>query len=96
MVDEKEIVRSSGNVYADLGLEDPQSMLLRARLAMAISELIKAEGWSQREAAARMQTTQPRINDAVRGRIGSMSIDRLVDMLAAAGQQVEIRVRRAA
>ena len=95
MADE-EVVRSSGNVYADLGFEDPESMLVRARLAMEISDLIKAEGWSQREAAARMQTTQPKINDAVRGRIGSMSIDRLVDMLAAAGQQVEIRVHRAA
>ena len=95
MADE-EIVRSSGNIYADLGFEDPQSMLLRARLAMEISKIIKTEGWSQREAAARMHTTQPKINDTVRGRIGSMSIDRLVDMLAAAGRQVEIRVNRAA
>lgn len=93
---EEEVVRSSGNIYADLGFEDPQNMLLRARLAMEISELIKARGWSQREAAAQMRTTQPRINDTVRGRIGSMSIDRLVGMLDAAGQQVEIRVHRAA
>lgn len=87
---------SSGNVYADLGYEEPENMLVRARLAIAIDELIKKEGWSRREAARRLHTTESKLSNIVRGRIRHISVDKLINMLAAAGHHVTVTVDNAA
>ncbi len=47
-----EIVRGSGNVFADLGLPDPEERQTKLRLAMAINEILKARGLKQVEAGA--------------------------------------------
>jgi predicted XRE-type DNA-binding protein len=51
---------------------------------------------TQAEAAKRMRTTQPRINDIVQGRIQKCTIDRLVNMLATVGRHVSLTVDKAA
>lgn len=87
---------SSGNLYADFGYEEPENMLIRARLAMAISDLIEAEGWSRREAADRLHTTEAKLSNITRGKVRSISVDRLINMLVAAGRHVTVTVDRAA
>jgi predicted XRE-type DNA-binding protein len=69
------------------------NMKHRSALMMAISEHIKAEGLNQTEAAKLFSVSQPRISDLMRGKIGMFSIDTLVAMLAAAGIEIDIRVR---
>ena len=71
-------------------------MRLRARLMMALAERIKAEGWTQKQAAVRLGLTQPRISDLVRGKIDLFSLDSLVNMVAAAGLHIEMSVEDAA
>ena len=73
--------------------EMPQHQL--SALMMAISEHVKANGLNQTEAAKLFAVSQPRISDLMRGKIGMFSIDTLVEMLATAGIQVDIRVRLA-
>ena len=48
-----EIVRGSGNVFADLGLPNPELEQLRASLAAEIGKTLTSEGWGVREAARR-------------------------------------------
>jgi predicted XRE-type DNA-binding protein len=91
-----EITESSGNVFEDLELPDAENLKLRAQLMIEIEQYIEQHGLTQREAAKRMHTTQPRINDIVQGRIEKCTVDRLVNMLAAVGHHISLSVDRAA
>jgi predicted XRE-type DNA-binding protein len=91
-----EITESSGNVFEDLELPDAENLKLRAQLMIEIEQYIEQHGLTQREAAKRLHTTQPRINDIVQGRIEKCTIDRLVNMLAAVGHHISLSVDRAA
>jgi predicted XRE-type DNA-binding protein len=63
---------------------------------IALSDLIRRSGWTQRQAAAKFGVTQPRVSDLMRGRIDLFSLDTLVDMAAAGGLKPRISVKRAA
>jgi predicted XRE-type DNA-binding protein len=84
---------SSGNVFADLGFPNPEEELVRARLTVAIYELIKQRGLTQTEAARLLGTTQPQVSALMRCRAGNFSIERLLRFLNALDQDVEITVR---
>lgn len=75
---------------------EAQNMKLRAALMMALEAYIHAQGWTQAEAARRLQVTQPRVSDLLRGKINLFSLDTLVNMVVAAGMHVEMRVLEAA
>ena len=75
---------------------EAENMKLRSSLMMALEAHIKAEGWTQTEAARRLHVTQPRVSDLMRGKIDLFGIDTLVNMLTAAGLHVEIHVAKAA
>jgi predicted XRE-type DNA-binding protein len=84
---------SSGNVFADLGFPRPEEELVKAKLTVAIHELIKRRGLTQTEAADLLGTTQPQVSALMRCRAGNFSIERLLRFLNALGQDVEITVR---
>lgn len=75
---------------------EAENMKLRAMLMMALKDHIESEGLTQAAAAKRFGVTQPRISDLMRGKIEVFAIDTLVNMLAAAGLHVEMKVGRAA
>jgi predicted XRE-type DNA-binding protein len=70
------------------------NMKARSALMTAISTYLAERGWSQAEAARALGVTQPRISDLMRGKVHLFSIDTLVNMLAAAGLRVDLRVKR--
>lgn len=72
------------------------NLKLRSQLMVAVSEYMGQSGLTQVEAAERLGTTQPRLNDVLRGRIEKCTVDRLVNMLSAVGYQVDLRVSHAA
>ncbi len=90
------VTGADGNVFADLGLQDAENLRLRAQLMIEIARYIEEHRLTQAEAARRMQTTQPRINEIVQGRMEKCTIDRLVNMLTAVGRHVSVTVNRAA
>lgn len=47
----EKIEMGSGNVFADLGLEDSEQLLLKAELASRITQLIEKKGWTQAQTA---------------------------------------------
>jgi len=81
-------------------LEDDDSLAenlkLRSRLMMAIAEYVAESGLTQTEAARKLGTTQPRLNDVIRGRIDKCTVDRLVNMLSQAGFRVDMKIHHAA
>ena len=68
----------------------------RSSLMMAVVTHIEKNGLTQAQAAKQFGVTQPRISDLMRGKIDLFSLDTLVNMLAAAGLRVEIKLRKAA
>jgi predicted XRE-type DNA-binding protein len=90
--------KGSGCVFRDLGFSPVEAANLRMRAAMmnALIAHIEMKRLTQVEAARLLGVTQPRISDLMRGRIHLFSIDRLVNLLAAAGLRVDVRVRKAA
>jgi len=82
--DEKEgVFPSSGNVFTDLGLPDPEARLAKAQLAQAIRSRIAEYGLTQTQAASRLGTTQACVSEVINGRIGKMSYELLLDYLTA-------------
>ena len=86
--------KSSGNVFADLGLPHAEQELLKARLTLQIYRLIKERGLTQSEAGKILGIHQPNVSALMRNRSGSFSVERLMEFLTALGQDVEITVRR--
>ncbi|HEV2698316.1 MAG TPA: helix-turn-helix transcriptional regulator [Terriglobales bacterium] len=85
--------KSSGNVFADLGLPHPEQELLKAKLALEIYRLIKQRGITQTEAGKVLGIKQPHVSALMRNRAGVFSVERLLEFLTALGQDVQISVR---
>lgn len=73
-----------------------ENMKLRSGLMRALSEHLVRTGMSQAQAASLFGVTQPRVSDLMRGKINLFGLDALVNMAAAAGMHVEMRVMDAA
>ncbi len=93
MSDETGVTRSSGNVFADLGLPNAEEELAKVDLAFEISRIIEERGLTQVEAAEIMRVDQPKVSALVRYRLNGFSMERLYRFLNALGRDVEIIVR---
>jgi len=88
------IIKSSGNVFVDLGFppDEVAVLTLRAELMVMLRKLIAAKGWTQSQAAGVLGVTQSRISDLVRGKHERFSLDMLVTLAARAGRTVKLRL----
>lgn len=90
----RKAVKSSGNVFLDLGFAPHEAsvMLLRAQLAEALRAWMEREGLTQAQAAKRLGIAQPRMSDIVRNKVELMSLDYLVALCAKAKVGVGLRL----
>jgi predicted XRE-type DNA-binding protein len=88
-----EITSSSGNVFADLDLPNPEEMLVKAELARKISNAITARHITQAEAAELLGIDQPKVSALMRGRLTGFSLERMFRFLNTLGIDVEITVK---
>lgn len=90
--DRSKRIRSSGNVFRDLGFppEEAEHLLIRSDLMIQLQRIITSRNLKQAEAAKILRVTQPRVSDLLRGRIDLFSTDALIDMLARLGVQVRL------
>ena len=70
-------------------------MRTRSRVMIAIQREVRSWGLTQAEAAERLGVTQLRLNDLLRGKIGTFSLDALVDLTSRAGPSVAIDIAKA-
>ena len=89
-----EFTRSSGNVFADLELPEPEELLAKAGLANQICTIIEERGLTQTQAAQVLGITQPNVSLLMRGRLAGFSMERLVRFLLLLECDVEIIVKR--
>jgi predicted XRE-type DNA-binding protein len=87
------VVEGSGNVFADLGLPNPERELLKAQLTLQIYSIIKASRMTQGEIAKILGVQQPQVSLLMCNRAGNFSVGRLMEFLTALRQDVEITIR---
>ena len=86
---------SSGNVFADLGLKNPEELLAKAELVQRICDIIAERRLTQVKAAEVLGIDQPKISALMRGKLDGFSTDRLFRFPNALGSDVEIVIRPA-
>jgi predicted XRE-type DNA-binding protein len=89
------VEEGSGNVYADLGYADSESMLVKAELAAKIAEIIQRRALTQADAARILGLTQPKISALLKGQFRGISERRLLECLTRLGQDVHIVIKPA-
>ncbi len=90
---ERDYTVSSGNVFADLGLPNPEEALAKAELAHKIAGLIEDKGLTQVQAAKLLGVDQPKVSALIRGRLSGFSLERLMRFLLLLGQDIKITVQ---
>ena len=89
------IEKSSGNVYADLGMADAQEMLVKAKLASKIGDIIKRQNLTQQQAAELLVMPQPKVSLLLRGQFRGISEAKMLECLARLGRDIDIVVKPA-
>ena len=90
--DTPEYARSSGNVFADLGLPKSDELLAKAALANQIASIVSHRHLTQMEAARVLGTGQPNVSELLAGKLDGFSIERLIRYLNTLGRDVQIVV----
>ena len=85
--------RGSENVFADLGLPDAEEMLLKSTIVIELRRLIKQRKLTQTAAAKLIGINQGDLSKILRGRFRGYSEARLMRMLTAFGQDVQITTK---
>jgi predicted XRE-type DNA-binding protein len=85
--------QGSENVFADIGVRDPDESLVRAKLAKQIAELIRRKGLRQNQVSEILGVDQSKVSKLVRGRISGFTSDRLLRYLNALGCDIHIQIR---
>ncbi len=89
---QKIVTRSSGNVFADLGLPDADDLLAKANLALHIRRAIEARKLTQVQAGKLLGLDQPKVSSIINGHLDGFSTDRLMRFLNDLGCDVQIAV----
>jgi predicted XRE-type DNA-binding protein len=87
------VTPSCGNVFADIGVAEPEEELAKAQLASRIREVVRRSRLTQVAAAAVMGIDQPKVSALLNGRLTNFSSERLMRLLTRLGQDVEIVVK---
>ena len=90
------VSRSSGNVFRDLGLKNPEELLAKTKLAARIVQILEERKLSQTQAAKLLGIDQPKVSQIYRGRLDDFSLERLMRFLTALHQDIRIVVEEKA
>lgn len=88
-----EVKMSSGNIFADMGYENPEEALTKAKIAGRICDILKAKKLTQIAAAKILKVDQPRVSDLICGRLRRFSTEKLFEFLTALDQDIEIVIK---
>ena len=88
-----EYEESSGNVFKDLGLPNPEERLVKARLSSMIYDIIEERGMTQVKAAKILGISQLKVSALRNGRLSGFSIEQLFLILRKLDRDIEIVVR---
>lgn len=89
-----EITESSGNVFADLGLEEPEERLAKSDIAAKIAQIIEKRHLSQAAAAKLLGISQPKVSLILNGQLKGFSMEKLLLLMVALDRDIEIRIKK--
>lgn len=89
-----EFEHSSGNVFADLGLDEADELYTRAALGVQVVKILQEEGYTQAEAAKRLGIKQPEVSALVCARFHRFSQERLIGFLNKLNWKATIQISR--
>src|SRR5690606_20259992 len=84
----------SGNVFADLGFDNPEEEIIKAKLVREFRDIVRKRGLTQAKIADLICIKQPDVSAIMTGKTGKFSITRLIRFLDRLDYQVEVVVRR--
>jgi predicted XRE-type DNA-binding protein len=87
-----EFEEGSGNVFTDLGLEDAEELLTRAKVGFHVYQILKDKKLAQREIAALLGIKQPEVSHLMNGHFSRFTTDKLLDFLKRLDRKVTIRI----
>ena len=85
-------VITTDDIFADLGLKDPEELKARSDLLSEVVKIIRKSGLSNKEIAKILEISPPKVSSLMTGKITDFSNDTLMNYLALLGCNVEIRV----
>jgi predicted XRE-type DNA-binding protein len=91
--EETVIEHGSGNVFTDLGFDDAEEMLAKAKLVQAISRTMADRNMTQTQLAEVLGIHQTKVSKLLRGITEGFSSDRLLGILNGLDQDIEIIIR---
>ncbi len=91
----EKVQESSGNVFANLALDQPRDRLVKAELAHQICQAISARRLTQTKAAEIMRLDQPKVSALMHGKLKGFSVERLFQCLNDLGHEIQITIRPA-
>ncbi len=91
-----ECERSSGNVFADIGVPNPEAALAKAEIARRINRIIAERQLTQAEAADILGVDQPRVSALNKGRLSLFSLEKMMQFASRLGNKVEITIKPSA
>ena len=89
----EEVVRSSGNVFRDLGFADAEERQTKVRLAAAINQLLNRRRLAQSAVARQLGINQPKVSALLNYKLDGFSVERLMRFLTALDQDIKIVIR---
>ena len=89
-----QVIRGTGNVFADLGFADAEERQTKLRLALAINQIIEQKNLTQAAAAALLKVNQPKVSALLRYKLDGFSVERLMTFLTSLDRDVEISIKK--
>src|SRR4029077_7097336 len=86
------VTKSSGNIFADIGIPNADEHFVKAEIVLDIAARIKAKKLTQAQAAKIMALSQPDVSKLLRGNFAGYTLDRLFSFLRALGNDVRIQI----
>lgn len=88
------VLRSSGNIFADLRVAKPDERKTKLHLAVAINGILQERTLTQKQAGSLLRITQPKVSALANYRLSGFSVERLMNFLNALGREIQIVIRK--
>lgn len=87
-----EFIKSSGNVFADMELDDAEELLTRAKLGATVRQILESRNLKQQEVGKILNIKQPEVSNIMQGKYHLFSESRLFGFLNRLEKKVTIQI----
>jgi predicted XRE-type DNA-binding protein len=91
-IEEIEVEKGSGNIFADLGLEDADELLARSQIGFFVFKILEDKKLKQREVANILGIAQSDVSHLMNGHFSRFTTDKLLNFLKRLERKVTIQV----